>query len=150
MLVVVAGRITAAFHIQFVATAFLCIVTGDVTFTLLAHHVTDNSFLALKIIADGIGFIRGLAILEHRLALDDAQRIFHTVGIDRAAVQVHGNDFCRKFYILMGIVHFTFAIQMGIAVLGKDQRVVCLVSNGSIQPFILLGFHGVLRQSSVS
>ena len=87
-----------------------------------------------------------LAVLEHGTALYDAQRVFHAMGIDNAAVHVHGDDFCRKLNILVGVVHFAFAEEVGIAVLGKDERIVGLVGDGGIQPIVLLGGHGVLAQ----
>ena len=139
MLVVVAGGVAAFLHVEFVAGSFLGVVAGDVAFALLAHHVADESFLALEIIADGIGLVGGLAVFEHRQALHHAQRVFHAVGIDGAAVQVHGDDLGSQFDVLVGIVHLAIAIEVGIAVLGEDDGVIGFVGDRRVQAIFLLG-----------
>ena len=139
MLVVIARGVASLLHVQFIACALLGIVARHVALALLAHHVADKPLLALEVVADGVGLVGRLPVLEDRHTLHHAQRVFHAMGIDRAAVQVHGDDLGGQFDVLVGIVHLAVAIEVGVSVLGKDDGVVRLISDRSIQPILLLG-----------
>ena len=139
MLVVVARGVASLLHVQFIASTFLGVVARHVAFALLAHHIADQAFLALEVVTDGIGLVRSLPIFEDGHALHHAQRVFHTVCIDRAAVQIHGDDLCSQLDVLVGIIHLALAIEMGIAVLGEDNGVIGFIRDRSIQPVLLLG-----------
>ena len=140
MFVVVARGITALLHIELVACSLLGIVAGDVAFALLAHHIADESLLALEVIADGIGLVGRLSVFEHGQALHYAQGVFHAMGINRTAVHVHGDDLGGQFYVLVRIVHLAFAIEVSIAVLREDDGVIGFVGDRRIQAVFLLGY----------
>ena len=131
MLVIVAGGIFTVLHVQFVARALLGVVARHISFALLAHDVADDTPLALEVVADGIGFIGRLPVLEDRLARYHSQRILHAVGIDGAAVHVHGDDGGCQLGLRIG--HLTFAVQVGVAVLREHDGVRGLVDNGGVQ-----------------
>ena len=47
---VVAGRVSATLHIQLVISAFFCIVSGYISFALLADYITYNTLLIIFIL----------------------------------------------------------------------------------------------------
>jgi hypothetical protein len=136
MLVVVTGRISAALHIQLVISAFLRIVSGHISLSLLTDHITYNTLLALEVIANRISLIRSFPVLKNRSSLLHTQRILYPVGIYRAAIHIHGNNIGRQFYLL--IIYFSLAIQMRISALGKHNRVVGFIGHRSIQRLLFL------------
>ena len=139
MLMVVAGRVASVAHEQLVGCPLLGVVARHIALALLAHHVADDAFLRLEVIAYGVGFVRCVAFGEHRLAREHAQRVLHAVSVDGAAVHVHGYDGRRQLYPFVRVIHLAFAIQVGVSPLGEHNGVGCLVGDGRIQPLLLLG-----------
>ena len=133
---VVAGRVSATLHIQLVISAFFCIVSGYISFALLADYITYNTLLTLEVIANRISLVWGFSILENRCSLLHAQRILHSMGINRATIHIHGNNIRRQFYLL--IVYFSLTIEMRISALSKYNGIVCLISHRSVQRLFLL------------
>ena len=136
MFVVITGCIFTILHIHLVTRSLLSIVTRYVSLTLLAYHIADDTSLTLEIIADGIGFVRRLAILKDRCTLHHTQRVLHTMSIDRTTIHIHGNDGSSQFGLR--IIHFTVSIQMGITVLRKHNGVRRFISYWRIEPVFLL------------
>ena len=140
MLVVVAGGVASAAHVEFIIFALLGVVAGHVAFALLAHYIADDTLAALEVISDGVRLVGGLPILEHRASLDGAQRVFHAMGGDGARIHIHADDVGCQFDLL--IVHLTLTVEMSPACLGKEDGVVGLVGDGGFEG-LALAWQGV-------
>ena len=108
MFVVITGGISATLHVKLIISTFFGIITGNISFALLADNITDNAFLTLEIIPDSIRFIRSLSIFKNRSTLGYTQRIFYTMSIHCTTIHIHGNDISSQFYLL--IINLTLPV----------------------------------------
>ena len=64
----ITGSIPTILHKQFIISAFLCIITGYISFTLLTDNVINISFFTLKVVTDSLRIIRSITVFKNRLS----------------------------------------------------------------------------------
>ena len=64
----ITGSIPTILHKQFIISAFLCIITGYISFTLLTDNVINISFFTLKVLTDSLRIIRSITVFKNRLS----------------------------------------------------------------------------------
>ena len=143
MLVVVARGVAAVFHVIFLVVALFGVLAGDVAFALLGGDVVDEAAFRLEVVAHLFRLVGRLAVLEHGFALQGAGGVGHAVGMDDAAVHVHGHHGGRQFDAL--VIDFRVAIHAGETVGGRHHRGVRRrEGDGSVERVLFL-FRGVGR-----
>ncbi|EJX07953.1 hypothetical protein EVA_03936 [gut metagenome] len=97
MLMMIARGISTAPHEKFIIQSFLSIMSCHIAFSLLANHITDDTFFTLKVITYGISFIRSFSVFKHRSTFNSTQRILYPMSIDCTAIHIHSNYISRQF-----------------------------------------------------
>ena len=120
---VVASRVFAARHHQFLITQFLGLIGDDISFALLRHNVADKSFLRLDVVCYLAGFVTVIAVLEHRFADPFVcKRVIYAYCIDRRAVGFHTDIFGIQFHCL--VVDYALTVQERCSVAKHDARLL--------------------------
>ena len=143
MIMVITSRILSMTHIDFIIGSFLGFLTYHISFTLLGHNLIDKTFLALEVIAHFLRLIRSITILEDRQARFHSRTVYHTTGIDRAAIHVHGNHLGSQLNLF--VIHLTLTIQISKASFRKHDGVICFVYHRCIQWFFFLSTNRIKR-----
>ena len=131
MIMMITSSILTILHEKFVISPFFGIITGNVSFSLLADYIIDIPFLTFEIIPDRFGIIRSITVFKNGLSGFHSQRIRHTTSKYRTAVHIHGNDLRTQFYTL--IIYLPIPIKMCISSFLKNDRVICRINYRCIQ-----------------
>ena len=112
-MVLVAGGIASVLQEQLTVGTTLRELRRQEAVFLGGIDTTNKSFLCLEVERHRVVLVGVVSHLKHRSALDHAQGIDGSVGINQTGVQVHVNLVTFQIHIL--VVHLGITVQVGIA-----------------------------------
>ena len=112
----VAGSVYTSGDVDGVVSHLLDILTFNIAFSLLGHHILDLGLLCVEVIIHALHRVGILSLLEFRISLDHAGRVRQTFGEHGPCLDIIGYVICLDRYIIICdgnvsiVVEHTFAV----------------------------------------